>query len=100
MTKNDKRLPRAIVFDVFGSVVDWRTSLIDELTAFGKARGIEGDWVKFTDDWRGEYMPSMKRVYKGELPWTRLDALHRAVLENVVAGQGIKGLLKNELATV
>ncbi len=98
MSKSDKRLPRAIVFDVFGSVVDWRTSLIDELTAFGRERGIEGDWVKLTDDWRGEYMPSMKRVYKGELPWTRLDDLHRASLEKLVAEQGIKGLTPDDLA--
>jgi 2-haloacid dehalogenase len=98
MSKNDKRLPRAIVFDVFGSVVDWRSSLIDELTAFGRERGIAADWVKLVDDWRGEYVPSMKRVFKGELPWTRLDDLHRASLEKLVAGQGIEGLADADLA--
>ncbi|MGB3809606.1 MAG: haloacid dehalogenase type II [Parvibaculum sp.] len=92
------KLPRAIVFDVFGSVVDWRTSLIDELTAFGAERRIEANWVKLVDDWRGEYIPSLKKVYKGELPWMTLDDLHRASLETLVAGQGIEGLTEADLA--
>lgn len=90
--------PRAILFDVFGSVVDWRTSLIDELTAFGRDRHIEADWVTLVDDWRGEYVPSMRRVVKGERPWTTLDALHRDSLERLVAAQKIQGLSDADLA--
>jgi len=89
--------PRAILFDVFGSVVDWRTSLIDELTAFGREREIEADWAALVDAWRGEYYPSMRRVAKGELPWTTLDHLHRASLDKLVVDQNIKGLTEADL---
>jgi 2-haloacid dehalogenase len=92
--------PRAIIFDVFGSVVDWRTSLIDELTAFGRSRGINADWPALVDAWRGEYVPSMRRVARGEEPWTTLDALHRASLEKLVAEQDIKGLTEADLAHI
>ena len=53
---------KALVFDVFGTVVDWRTSLIDELTAFGKQRGIAADWTALVDAWREAYAPSMNEV--------------------------------------
>ena len=92
--------PRAILFDVFGSVVDWRTSLIDELTTFGRERQIEADWVALVDAWRGEYYPSMRRVVKGELPWTTLDKLHRTSLDKLVADQNIKGLTEADLAHI
>ena len=95
-----EKRPRAIIFDVFGSVVDWRTSLIDELTAFGQTRGIEADWVALVDAWRGEYVPSMKRVAAGELPWMTLDQLHRASLDKLVAEQGIKGLSESDLVHI
>jgi 2-haloacid dehalogenase len=67
----------ALLFDVFGTLVDWRTSLIDDLTAFGSERGLVADWPAFVDLWRGMYMPSMDRVRRGDRPWTSLDALHR-----------------------
>jgi 2-haloacid dehalogenase len=89
---------RAIVFDTFGTVVDWRTSLIDELTAFGAARSIDADWVTLVDDWRAAYAPSMDRVRKGELPWTKLDDLHRASLDQLIAAQGITGLTEADRA--
>jgi 2-haloacid dehalogenase len=60
--------PLALLFDTFGTVVDWRNSLIDELTAFGQNRGIVADWAGLVDAWRGAYAPSMNRVRKGELP--------------------------------
>ena len=92
-----KKQPVAIVFDTFGSVVDWRTSLITELTAFGAGRKIEADWTGLVDAWRAAYHPSMMRVRKGELPWTRLDDLHRASLDKLVADRGIKGLTEADL---
>ena len=91
------RLPSAIVFDVFGTVVDWRSSLIAELSAFGAARGISADWAGLVDQWRGAYRPSMDRVRKGEMPWTRLDDLHRASLDRLVASFGIDGLSEDDL---
>lgn len=91
------RQPVAIVFDTFGSVVDWRGSLIADLTAFGQKRGIAADWPALVDAWRASYHPSMDRVRKGEQPWTKLDALHRASLDILVAQFGIKGLTEQDL---
>jgi 2-haloacid dehalogenase len=88
---------RAIVFDTFGTLVDWRTSLIDELTTFGAARDVAGDWTALVDAWRGAYVPSMDRVRRGELPWTKLDDLHRASLDSLVAQFGITGLTEADL---
>lgn len=76
---------KALSFDVFGTVVDWRGSIIGELTAFGKARGIEADWARFTDAWRGGYKPAMARVRKGDLPWMNIDQLHRLILDSLLA---------------
>jgi 2-haloacid dehalogenase len=84
--------PRAILFDTFGTVVDWRSSLITELTAFGAERGIAADWTALVVQWRGAYAPSMDRVRSGEQPWTKLDALHRASLDQLVDEHGITGL--------
>jgi len=69
--------PRAILFDVFGTLVDWRGSLISGLAAFGAARGIDRDWAEVADGWRRAYRPSMDRVRRRVIPWTTLDDLHR-----------------------
>ncbi len=83
---------RALIFDTFGTVVDWRSSLVRELTAFGAAKGIAADWATVVDAWRGTYAPAMNRVRSGELPWTKLDALHRVALDDVLAQHGISGI--------
>lgn len=88
---------KAILFDTFGSVVDWRSSLISEFAPWGEARGLKVDWVAFADAWRGAYAPSMDRVRKGELPWTILDVLHRQSLDRLVGEFGITGLSEAEL---
>ena len=88
---------KAILFDTFGSVVDWRGSLIAELTAWAERRGIQGDWTGLVDAWRAAYAPSMDRVRKGDLPWTILDDLHRTTLEHLVAQFGIAGLSDADL---
>jgi len=88
---------RAIVFDTFGTLVDWRTSLIGELTAFGAERGVAGDWTGLVDAWRGAYVPSMDRVRRGEVPWTKLDDLHRTSLDALVVRFGIAGLTEADL---
>jgi 2-haloacid dehalogenase len=81
--------PKAILFDVFGSVVDWRGSLIADLTAWGAERGVHADWVGLADAWRGAYAPSMDRVRRGELPWTNLDALQRQSLAGLGPAYGL-----------
>ena len=91
---------RAILFDTFGTLVDWRTSLIEELGAFGAARGVAADWPALVDAWRGAYKPSMDRVRRGELPWTKLDALHRNSLDMLVERFAIKGLDEADLAHI
>lgn len=74
-------MPEILAFDVFGTVVDWRSSIVREGKAFGEAQGIEFDWEQFADEWRGLYGPWMNKVRTGELGWTRLDDLHRMSLE-------------------
>lgn len=89
--------PVAIVFDTFGTVVDWRSSLIADLSTYGASRGIQADWPALVDAWRAAYRPSMDRVRKGELPWTRLDDLHRMSLDRLVKEFGIQGLTEDDL---
>ena len=81
--------PRALAFDVFGTVVDWRSSIIRELEEFGRAHGVEQDWPAFADNWRAGYAPAMDQVRRGELPWTRIDDLHRMILEDQLGATGI-----------
>lgn len=80
---------RALAFDVFGTVVDWRSSVSRELAAFGARHGISDDWAAFADDWRAGYVPAMDRVRRGELPWTRIDDLHRGRLVELLDDRGI-----------
>ena len=84
--------PKALVFDVFGTVVDWRSTIIREGEALGREKNIYVDWGAFADAWRSRYAPSMDRVRRGEIPWTKLDDLHRASLEELLAEFGIEGL--------
>jgi 2-haloacid dehalogenase len=87
---------QALVFDVFGTVVDWRSSLIRETEKLGRGRGVKADWAKFADAWRAGYGPAMERVRKGELPWTRIDTLHRMILDGLLPEYGLTGLSEAE----
>jgi 2-haloacid dehalogenase len=89
---------KALVFDVFGTVVDWRGSVIRELEALGRAKGIAADWAVFADAWRGGYQPAMQAVRSGELPWRRIDDLHRMILDRLLAERGIVALGESEIA--
>ena len=86
----------ALVFDVFGTVVDWRTSVADEGRMLGKTKGITADWEAFADAWRGKYRPFLSKVRGGELPWTKLDVLHRMGLDEVLTELGITSLTEDE----
>ena len=83
---------KACLFDTFGTVVDWRSSVIAEATGWGKAKHLNIDWVEFTDRWRLGYRPAMDKVRKGEIPWTKLDDLHRVILEDLLKQYNIEGL--------
>jgi len=87
---------KALVFDVFGTVVDWRTSVAHEVEAVATAKGVTVDGPAFADAWRAQYAPSMNRVRTGELPWTTLDDLHRMVLDRILPGFGLAGLAEAE----
>src|SRR5204863_4844952 len=69
--------PKALLFDVFGTVVDWRGGLIRELIGFGRRRGISADWADLADAWRAAYAPALGQVLKGEVAWARLEVLQR-----------------------
>jgi len=79
-----------LAFDIFGTVVDWRTSLIAELFAIGDAHGVTNvDWASFADDWRAAYQPSMQEVREAGRPWTSLDDLHRISLDRLLERYGV-----------
>lgn len=81
---------RALLFDVFGTCVDWRTSVARQAAALGGARGVEGvSWEAFADAWRARYQPQMETVRSGRRPWVNLDVLHREALDEVVADLGL-----------
>ena len=88
---------KALGFDVFGTVVDWRNSIAREGAAFGRAHGITADWVKFADSWRGLYQPMMNKVRNGEIGWTKLDNLHRMALDQLLPEFGIRGVPEADL---
>lgn len=76
---------KALAFDIFGTVVDWRSTIIAE----GEASGIALDWAQFADDWRAGYQPAMAQVRRQELPWTNIDGLHRRILDRLLAERGL-----------
>jgi len=87
---------KALLFDVFGTVVDWRGSIIAEGREWGRRKKLEVDWAAFADRWRAGYAPAMDKVRKGEMPWTRIDDLHRMILDELLHGFGIAGLAEEE----
>ena len=87
---------KALTFDVFGTVVDWRGSIIREGIQWGQTKGSHVDWAKFADRWRAGYGPSMDKVRNGSLPWMKLDQLHRLILEDLLTEFSITGLSEEE----
>jgi 2-haloacid dehalogenase len=96
----DAGSPRALVFDVFGTVVDWRGSVAREVEAVAKQKNLRVDGTKFADAWRAQYGPSMSRVRKGELPWTKLDDLHRLVVDQLLPEYGLTDLSEPEIVNL
>ncbi len=84
---------KALLFDVFGTTVDWRSSLIADFTAWAAKKGLKGDWTALVDGWRGAYVPSMHEVRKNpERGFIILDDLQRTSVEPLAAKLGITGL--------
>ena len=80
---------QALIFDVFGTVVDWRSSVAREAEAYFAPRGIELDYAAFADAWRGQYQPAMERIRTGGRGYIRLDILHRENLDYVLEDFGL-----------
>ena len=83
---------KALTFDVFGTVVDWRSAIVREGQALGAQKGLAVDWEEFADAWRAGYEPFMDRVRTGESPWSNIDALHRMILDELLVRFQIEGL--------
>ncbi|MCO5129359.1 MAG: haloacid dehalogenase type II [Xanthobacteraceae bacterium] len=99
MTATDLSSVKAMAFDVFGTVVDWRGSLIADLTQWAARRGLSGDWTGLVDAWRGAYVPSMDEVRRHpEGGYLALDHLHRQSLETLIGRFGVSGLSEDDLA--
>ena len=88
---------KALIFDVFGTVVDWRSSVILECKILEEKTGIPGDWAKLADMWRQKYVPSMDRVRNGEKKWTILDDLHKESLLSILKELDINGHSESEI---
>jgi 2-haloacid dehalogenase len=88
---------RAIVFDTFGTIVDWRASLIKALEEFGRKREVERAWADLVDRWRAAYQPNLDRVRTGELKWTILDELHYFALVQLLPEFGLTSLRESDL---
>ena len=88
---------KALAFDVFGTVVDWRSSVARDGRALGESHGIDLDWERFADDWRALYQPSMAGVRDGARRWAILDDLHRESLVTLLDRYKISGLTNEEI---
>ncbi len=87
---------RALTFDIFGTVVDWRGSLIQEGQALQQRLALVADWPALADAWRAGYQPAMARVASGALPWTNIDGLHRLILDELLPRFGLADLPEAE----
>lgn len=87
----------AVMFDVFGTVVDWRTSVAEEVGQIAVLSGIDG--TDFADRWRAKYQPSMERIRSGERAWTKLDDLHFENLLEVLGDLGLTSKLSEAQIT-
>jgi 2-haloacid dehalogenase len=98
MDQIDRPIPnQALFFDVFGTLVDWRSGIAREAEAVLNPLGYALDWIAFADAWRGEYQPGMEEVRSGRLPFSKLDVLHRHNLERVLPRFSVSGLSEEQM---
>jgi len=89
--------PVALLFDTYGTLVDWRSSVLDELARFGEATGQQQDWARFLADWKACYRGGMDAVNRGERPWTTVDALYRERLVELLAAIGLGNMRRGDV---
>ncbi len=87
---------KALTFDVFGTVVDWRSTVVQEMAPIGVEYGVDGDWAAFADAWRRGYHEGMTRVNRGEEPWMKVDEIHRRRLGELLAEFGLDSMPDDE----
>ena len=83
---------KALVFDVFGTLVDWRTCVARESRMILEPLGYKLDWIAFANAWRAEYQPGMEEIRAGRKPFSRLDVVHRGMLDRVRPHFGLESL--------
>lgn len=88
---------RALVFDTYGTVVDWRRSILDELAALSQRKGLSFDRERLLDEWKSCYRPEMDRVNRGEAPFVTVDVIYRRKLVDLLAAHGVAGLGADEV---
>ena len=88
---------KALLFDVFGTVVDWRGSITNEMQRFGGAHQIKQDWEQFALDWRALYQPAMEQIRSGDRGYVKLDQLHRENLQQLISRYGLDNLTEQQL---
>jgi len=87
----------ALTCDTYGTIVDWRGTILDELRAFGKTRGLDRDWEAFLADWKSCYRPGMEMVNAGEWPWTTIETIYRRRLDELLRIYDIAGVVEHEV---
>ena len=87
---------KAIVFDTFGTVMDWRESIVADFRSFGERSGLDVDWEAFVDAWKTAYRPGMDAVRTGKWPWTRVDRIYRVKLDEMLPKYGLGGLSEEQ----
>jgi len=88
---------KALLFDVFGTVVDWRGSITREMQGVGDAKGLQADWEQFAQDWRALYQPAMEKIRSGDRGYVRLDVLHRENLDQLLPSYQLDSLSEAEI---
>lgn len=88
---------KTLLFDVFGTVVDWRTSITEDLQLYFAPHSIERDWEAFAQDWRALYQPSMQNIRNGQRGYVRLDQLHRENLQSLLPKYQLTDLTEQQL---
>jgi len=83
---------KALIFDVFGTLVDWRTGVARESRTLLEPLGHQLDWIAFADAWRAEYQPGMEEVRSGRIPFSRLDIIHRRMLDRIRPRFGLENV--------
>ena len=87
---------KALTFDVFGTVLDFRSSIIRHGEELGRRKGLAVDWAAFADEWYGGYRPAMNRINSGEDEWANVGAIYRRRLEELTEKFGLDSLTGEE----